>query len=240
MFAISNADREVNKALRSNPPQTAIGLEKISSQKPPTGQLMPFAMAAHYSTYQVGELCLGDLNTSARNKSCMVTDQGAPIRVCIGRVHSPFTVPFHPSAYGESDAKRVGIVFRPAPDLVQWVAAVESACLAKLKADPERFKINPRTIDNLWMSSLKDTPTGMTFRGKLNIDGPHACRFWNVDGTAVAMPKDMAHSGVCAVITARQLWFSATSVGLQWEVNDILLVSSGFPTRSPWADEIQG
>jgi hypothetical protein len=192
----------------------------------------------HFSQYKLGEVCLGDVSSNARTKSCAITDQGATIRVSLGRIHEPLGVPFHPSAFQDASAKRVSMTLACPPDMREWVLSVESAVLAKAQAEPEKFAkgLNTRSLQALFMSSVKEGPTGAQFRGKLNLEGNHACRFWQVDGTKTEMPPNMSGSSICVTVQPRQLWMTATACGVNWEITDVLLVNSGYPSKSPWAD----
>ena len=183
---------------------------------------------AHFTQVSCAQLAIGDVVTNARTRTATLTDGGLMIRASLGTPKTPLRCVWHPSAYQDPKATRLNLVVQITPELKAWVEALESAVVAKLTAEPEKYgKYTAASIPTLFNTALKEHQGSWQLKLKITVgDGPHAVRLWDPNGKRTEMPKDMSNAMIVPLACARHVWLTAAGIGVLFEASDVMLVST--------------
>lgn len=193
---------------------------------------------ALFSQVGFASLAIADPVSNARTKTAQITESGALLRASLASPQAPLFCPYHPSAYQDPKATRVNLTVQVTPELKAWVESLEAAVLAKLMAEPERFgKYTAESLKGMFHSALREHQGAWYLKLKVTMgDGPYAMRLWDLNGKKAEMPVDMSRSMIVPMACARHVWLTAAGVGILFEATDVLMVSSGQMTKSPWSE----
>lgn len=175
--------------------------------------------------FDLTTLSLGDVVVSGKgSKSAPIQSMSTPAVALL----EPMRVVFEPSAFGNEDATRVNVVFRPSPQLLAGLEAFDEWVLATLAADSVRFFGRAKSAEQ-----LRDTYTPAakpsdkypaTFKAKMNIQDPNVVKVWGTDGQPRAQPQQWKDCLVVPRIRLRGLYFMGASFGPVLELTDAQIV----------------
>ena len=86
----------------------------------------------------------------------------------------------------------------------------------------------------LFRSALREGHGDTLMRVKVSTAGSYPVRCWTPDRKAMCLPEDLGGSQLAPLVTARHVWLSNSSVGVLWEVNDLMVVSARPRAQCPW------
>ena len=208
----------------------------VHVKKNPTTTMTTRTMA------DICELCLvkpviGEIRAGARSKTASLLDNGSHVTFKIGSPECPAEVPFHPSAFGDSEATRASLLLVLQEQQSASLSSLEAKILECMKPDAARFgrNLTAQTLESQWRSCLKILKDGrVCVKVKVNTTGPHAVKCWLPNGQTETLPENMAGFAVSAHIHVRGIWLSSSGIGLQLECSDVLIVNTQDSQVSPW------
>ena len=118
----------------------------------------------------------------------------------------------------------------------EWIQQVEAAVLEQLQVDPEKYRpgATADSLKLLFRSGLKEGPSGCLLRCKVGVSGTGAVRCWGPGRKQISLPADLGGSKVVPLVCAKHVWLSPTTVGVLWDVSDLLVVATRPPAECPW------
>ena len=166
--------------------------------------------------------------SSRGNKSAPITCNNAPIKVKFAQTVAPFGAGLYNAP---ADATRLNLDLACGDDYLSWLAAVDDwACIELSKRSTEFFKKKMSKEEVKAMFKASATPHSSngiefapTMRTKINIQGMNAVKCWNPDKTARSIPEDWRGASLTPEISVRALWFMAGSVGVLYEIHNIIV-----------------
>ena len=160
----------------------------------------------------------------------------APLRVSLATLDAPATVAWHPRGFEGDERPRADIQLLVSPECLEWVRSVESAVLTLLQKDPERY-LKGSTADGLGLifrSAIKETKQGFTVRAKVTMNGRYPVYCWGKEKERIPLPTHLGGARVLPLARAAHVWLSPTSVGVLWDVSDLMGLSTRQPHECPW------
>ena len=156
-----------------------------------------------------GEFVIGDVVTSSKGaKSAPITEvDGAPATCTM----PPMRVAFEPSAFGDSDATRVNIVFRPDPDTIFELEQYDELVLREACMQSLRLFGKLKTVGQLSetytpiVKSFENYPP--TFKAKLNLKPPAPVKIWDGERHPREAPAQWRDCLVTPRIRLRSIYF---------------------------------
>ena len=134
---------------------------------------------------------------------------------------------WHPSAYGEPEARRVNLCVEPDDAAREHFEAVERKLAQELSSksihDPKIFGklLVASEVEARLQSCLKTGQRGSSFlKLKLNWGRAH---FWDVEGQPIEDPGDLSGRECRLSVELRQVWLMNPQCGLLLEVRDVQL-----------------
>jgi len=190
---------------------------------------------AHFSDVGTAGLTLGAV-VQGRTPHALISDNGAAFRASLATAAAPLACPWHPQGFEDEAKPRKNMSFAVPPAVRAWVEKVEAATLAKLQANPEAY-LKGATADSLkvlFRSALRENHGETLMRVKVSTAGSYPVRCWTPERQPMNLPEDLGGSQLVPLVTARHVWLSNSSVGVLWEVNDLMIVSTRPPAQCPW------
>ena len=174
--------------------------------------------------FDFGLLAIGDIVTSSKGaKSAPITSDGAPATCTM----PPMRVAFEPSAYGDSEATRVTVVFRPDPDTIAKLELIDEGILREACMQSLRLFGKKKTVEQL---SETYTPIvkfcdsyPSTFKAKLNLKPPAAVKIWDSQRQPREAPAQWRDSLVAPRIRLRSIYFMGGQWGCVLERTDAMV-----------------
>ena len=174
--------------------------------------------------------------TSKGSKICALSCDNAPVEVVIpARVKAPF----EPGNFDKAYSTRQTLQLRCGPELEDYFKGLDAWAIDYIAEHAERLLKKPLTKEQViegYTSSLSQKgPNPTLLKTKINLEGPHACRFWASDGNARGPPTDWRASEYIPNLTIRYLWQMSGRFGWVVEVTDLLVVEpEATERRSPF------
>ena len=190
---------------------------------------------AHFSDVGTAGLTLGAV-VQGRTPHALISDNGAAFRASLATAAAPLACPWHPQGFEDEAKPRKNMSSVTTPEVRAWVEGVEAAVLAKLQANPEQY-LKGATADSLkvlFRSALRENHNETLMRVKVSTAGSYPVRCWTPERRPMKLPEDLGGSQLVPLVTARHVWLSNSSVGVLWEVNDLMIVSTRPPAQCPW------
>jgi hypothetical protein len=180
----------------------------------------------------LAEVTLKDTQVSARGaKSCQVRGQdGQKISFALGTASDPVTTPFGATSYNEGEGGRKTVEFSLTPEQDKaWLAFDHWAVEYLAKHSFRLFKkilTEDAVRENYRSPVTRKEGYRPHLRCKVNTDGAHAVRVWDVDRQRVALPEDLRETELIAKIFFSHCWMMSKEFGFVFQVTDLQLRSS--------------
>ena len=190
---------------------------------------------AHFADIKLEGLALGGVQ-SGRTPTVPISVENATLRVSLATLDAPATVAWHPRGFEGDERPRADVLLLVSPECLEWVASVERAVLACLQKDPERY-LKGSTADGLGLifrSAVKETKLGFAVRAKVTVNGRYPVYCWGKEKERIPLPADLGGARVLPLVRATHVWLSPTSVGVLWDVSDLMILSTRQPHECPW------
>jgi len=130
-------------------------------------------------------LALGEVVTSGKGaKSCPITYCGSPPELTnLALSLAPMQVCFEPSAYGDPEASRVNIVFKPDDETVAWLEELDEWVIQAAARESLRFFGKVKTAEQLTETYQpivkRSTRYPTQFKAKMNLQEPNRTKMWD-------------------------------------------------------------
>ena len=175
--------------------------------------------------FDLTTLSLGDVVVSGKgSKSAPIQSNGGQAVVLL----EPMRVVFEPSAFGNEDASRVNIVFRPSPELLAGLEAFDEWVIATLAADSVRYfgraKAAEQLRDAYTPAAKVSDKYPATRKAKMNIQDPNCVKVWDAEKQPRAQPQVWKDCLTVPRIRLRGLYFMGASFGAVLEMTDAQIV----------------
>jgi hypothetical protein len=201
----------------------AIGARSFPQQgaQLPTIKMMDFA-----------NICLKDTQVSARGaKSCQVRGQdGTRITFTLGTSQEPVTTPFGATSFTEGEGGRKTLEFSLSPEQEkEWQAFDDAAVEYLVKHSFRLFKAlktEAQIRENYRSPVSKKGDYRATLRCKVNVDGSHTVRCWDVNRARVDLPEDLRDTELVAKVMLSHLWMMSKEYGFVALCTDLQVRSS--------------
>ena len=134
------------------------------------------------------------------------------------------TVLFEPSAFGQEDAIRVNICFKPDDDTVRQLAALDNKVVELLvEASPIVFgkQLSEDEVRARYTPCLKRHDRyGLSWKAKMGLD---KIQCWSADKQPRSNPAKWAGLKVQPVVQLKSLWIMSKEVGCLFEATHIMI-----------------
>ena len=201
----------------------AIGARSFSAEgaKLPTIKMM-----------DLSQVTLKDTVVSARGaKSCQVRGQdGSKISFVLGTPADPVTTPFGASSFNEAEATRKTLEFSLSPEQEkEWQAFDAWAIEYFVKHSFRLFKriMTEDQVREAYRSPVtKKGDYKATLRTKINVDGSHPVRVWDMNRQRIELPEDLRDMELVAKVLLSHSWQMSKEFGFVLQVTDLQVRSS--------------
>ena len=180
--------------------------------------------------FDLTTLSLGDVVVSGKgSKSAPILSNGGQAVALL----EPMGVVWEPSAFGNEDATRVNIVFRPSPALLAGLQAFDEWVIATLAADSVRYFGRVKSAEQLrdaYVPAAKHSEKyPATFKAKMNLQDPNVVKVWDAEKRPRAQPQQWKDCLVVPRIRLRGLYFMGASFGPVIELLDAQILGEESP-----------
>ena len=184
--------------------------------------------------------------TSLKIEDPIVTGKGAKTsgfsidgKPVPGALFPGMEVCFEPTAYNDSEATRVNLVFKPTADVVVQMSTLDEWIIKQAASDSVRLFGKTRSEEVLrdaYQAIVKTSDKGYTsIRAKINLVGSHAVKVWDSDKKQIDHPESWRGSVFKPKIVLKGLYFMGTGAfGPTLECMDVQLVSSACDEECPF------
>jgi hypothetical protein len=189
----------------------------------------------HFKDIKLDDLRIGNVQ-SGRTPTAPITWGEAVLRASLATHDEPATVAWHPRGFEGDERPRADLLLLVSPECIEWVRTIEAAALALLQKDPERY-LPGSTADGLalvFRSAVKETKQGLAVRAKVTVNGNRPVYCWGPGRERITLPTDLGGAHVLPLVRAAHVWLSPTSVGVMWDVSDLMILSTRPPHECPW------
>jgi hypothetical protein len=192
------------------------------------------------SKMDTANISLKDTQVSARGaKSCQVRGQdGTKITFVLGTSQEPVTTPFGANSFTEGEGGRKTLEFSlSAEQEKEWTAFDEWAVSYLAKNSYRLFKAiktEEQIRENYRSPVQKKGDYRATLRCKVNVDGCHPVRCWNVNRERVDLPEDLRDTELVGKIILSHLWMMSKEYGFVMLCTDLQVRSSS--TECPFEE----
>ena len=184
---------------------------------------------------------LKDTVVSARGaKSCQVrtADNGAKVTLTIGTPQDPVTSPFGATSFNEGETTRKTLELNLTVEQEkQWLDFDDWAVPYLAKHSYRLFKkilTEEQVLENYRSPVTKKGDYRAHLRCKINTEGAHIVRCWDMARERVALPEDLRETEMTARVQLSHLWQMSKEYGFVFQVTDLQLRSSA--TECPFED----
>ena len=174
--------------------------------------------------FDFGQLAIGDIVTSSKGaKSAPITSDGAPATCTM----PPMRVAFEPSAYGDSEATRVSIVFRPDDETIAELELLDESILGVASMQSLRLFGKSKTVEQ-----LRETYTPIVkafdrypsvFKAKINLKPPAPVKIWDSQRQPREAPAQWRDCLIAPRIRLRSIYFMGGQWGCVLECTDAMV-----------------
>ncbi len=191
------------------------------------------------STFDLPCLSLGDVSVSEKGaKNCLFYSQGAASAAV---TLEPMSVCYEPSAYGDSDATRVNIVFRPGAAVLEHFEELDELIIKLVTKDSLKFFGKVRSEDLVRESCQPLIKTSEKYlpqiKAKVNISGTGAVRCWDVDRKCRGQPETWRGAVVKPRLVLKGLYFMGAGLfGATMECTDIQVTQEDGNVECPFSE----
>ena len=188
----------------------------------------------------LSQVTLKDTIVSARGaRSSQVRGQnGDKISFLLGSSQDPITAPFGASSFGEAEATRKTLEFSLNPeDEETWQRFDAWAIGYFVKHSFRLFKriMTEDQVREAYRSPVtKKGDYKATLRTKINVEGSHPVRVWDMNRQKTELPDDLRGIELCARVLLSHSWQMSKEFGFVFQVLDIQVRSSS--TECPFEE----
>ena len=181
--------------------------------------------------FHLDQLAIGECVISGKGaKSAPITSDGCPAVVTM----EPMRVCFEPSAYGDAEASRVNIVWRPSDEAVEQLGELDEWVLQTVSKNALRFFGKAKSVDQLRETYSPIVKTSdkypPNFKAKLNLQSPAMVKIWDAAKQPRAAPEQWKDCLTVPRLRLRGLYFmGAAQFGCVLECSDIQIVEEESP-----------
>ena len=175
---------------------------------------------------------LKDTVVSARGaKSCQVrTAEGAKVSLTIGTPEDPVSSPFGATSFneGETNRKTLELSIDAAAEKI-WASFDAWAVPYLAKHSFRLFKriMTEKEVSENYRSPVtKKGDYRAHLRCKINVEGSHAVRCWDMARERTSLPEDLREHEMVAKVQLSHLWQMSKEYGFVFQVTDLQLRSS--------------
>mgnify|MGYP001211786240 CR=1 FL=1 len=180
----------------------------------------------------LASICLKDTQVSARGaKSCQARAQdGTRVSFTLGTSQEPVTTPFGATSFGGEEGGRKTLEFSLSAEQEKEWASFDAWAVSYLAQNSYRLfkaiKTEEQIRENYRSPVQKKGDYRATLRCKVNTDGAHPVRCWNVAKERVDLPEDLRDTELVAKISLSHLWMMSREYGFVLNCTDLQLRSS--------------
>ena len=180
----------------------------------------------------LANICLKDVQVSSRGaKSAAVRGQdGQKLTFVLGSSVAPVTTPFGATSFTEGEGGRKTLEFHLSPEAEKEWAAFDDWAVAYLAKHSFRLfkaiKTEEQIRENYRSPMQKKGDYRATLRCKVNVDGSHPVRVWNINRERVDLPEDLRDTELVAKVLLSHLWMMSKEYGFVMICSDLQLRSS--------------
>jgi len=180
----------------------------------------------------LANICLKDTQVSARGaKSCQVRGQdGTKITFVLGTSQEPVTTPFGATSFGGEEGGRKTLEFSLSAEQEKGWQAFDEWAIGYLAKNSYRLfksiKTEEQIRENYRSPVQKKGDYRSLLRCKVNVDGSHPVRCWNVNRERVELPEDLRDMELVGKIILSHLWMMSKEYGFVMLCSDLQIRSS--------------
>ena len=173
--------------------------------------------------FDLSALTLGDVSVTGKGaKACPFFSHNQAAAATL----DPMPVCYEPSAYGDAEATRVNIVFRPSQAILEAMEALDEWIIQAATKDSLKFFGKAKTEDQIRESYQPLVKTSDKYpaqiKAKLNISGPATVRCWDAEKKPREQPEAWRGATVKPRLWLRSLYFMGAGVfGATMECTDV-------------------
>ena len=191
------------------------------------------------TTFDLAALSLGDVSVSGKGaKSCLFYSQGsASASVTL----EPMPVCYEPSAYGDDQATRVNIVFRPSAAVLEHMVELDELIIKLVTKDSIKFFGKVRSEDLVRESYQPLVKTSEKYpaqiKAKVNLSGSAVVRCWDADRKGRSQPESWRCAIVKPRLVLKSLYFMGAGLfGATMECTDVQIMQEDAGGECPFAE----
>ena len=180
----------------------------------------------------LAEITLKDTQVSARGaKSCQVRGiDGQRITFVLGSTKEPVTTPFGATSFSEGEGGRKTLEFSLSPEQEKEWQAFDAWAISHLAKHSLRLfkalKTKEQIRENYRSPVQKKGDYRATLRCKVNCEGSHPVRCWDVGRERAETPEDLRDTELIAKVMLSHLWMMSKEYGFVLLCTDLQIRSS--------------
>jgi hypothetical protein len=181
------------------------------------------------SAFDLDALTLGDVTVTGRGAK-QVGICGPNSQIAAWTLDA-MSVAYEPSAYQDPQATRVNIVFRPTPEILSFMDALDNWVLEQVASNSERIVGKPRSdaqLRDMYQPIVKRSEKfPPQIKSQVNLEAPSALRCWDLEKNPRAAPSLWRDAVVKPRLWLRSLYLMNGCFGVTLECTDCQIVSEG-------------
>ena len=191
------------------------------------------------TTFDLAALNLGDVSVSGKGaKNCPFYSQGA---ASANVTLEPMPVCYEPSAYGDDQATRVNIVFRPGAAVLDHFEELDELIIKLVARDSLKFFGKVRSEDLVRESYQPLVKTSEKYppqiKAKVNLSGSAVVRCWDADRKGRGQPETWRGALVKPRLVLKGLYFMGAGLfGATMECTDVQIMQEDAGGECPFSE----
>ena len=191
------------------------------------------------TTFDLAALNLGDVSVSGKGaKNCPFYSQGA---ASANVTLEPMHVCYEPSAYGDDQATRVNIVFRPGAAVLEHFEELDELIIKLVTKDSLKFFGKVRSEDLVRESYQPLIKTSEKYppqiKAKVNLLGSAVVRCWDSDRKGRGQPTSWRGAVVKPRLVLKSLYFMGAGLfGATMECTDVQIMQEDGNAECPFSE----
>ena len=173
----------------------------------------------------ISALQMGDVVSSGKGaKSVNLTQDGSQALFTL----EPMEIAYEPSAFQDAESTRVNIVFRPTPEVEEFLDSIDEWVMKEVAVNSVKLFGKARSVD-----SLKDSYTPILkksdkwpsqFKSKMNLQEPSKVKIWDADACLREAPQTWQGCVARPKLRLKAVYLMGTSFGPVLELTDIQII----------------
>jgi hypothetical protein len=170
----------------------------------------------------VNALQMGDVVSSGKGaKSVNLTQDGSQALFTL----EPMEIAYEPSAFQDQESTRVNIVFRPTPEVEEFLDSIDEWVMREVAVNSVKLARSVDSLKDSYTPILKKSDKWPSqFKAKMNLQEPSKVKIWDADACLREAPQTWQGCVARPKLRLKSIYLMGTSFGPVLECTDIQII----------------